>query len=315
MEKFLNLKGLEYVFGKIRSDLSRKQAVLKGQPGQVVGYDAAGSAIAQNGWSNPNLLDNWYFAAPINQRGQTEYAESYAIDRWRGWQLDDGLRIVGGGIQVKGAWYQYFPSEFISWTPNKLFTISILTLDGQMAARTFRTEPQGCYTAGLAFPDGNLFVEIVVGNEGGNGAYQFYLRMRWDNVSVWSPTILATKLELGPVQTLAYQDDSGRWGLNDFPPDPTLELLKCQRYLARFGQYDVFTCIAAGNAYSDFIVQLPAAIRSTPTLIGGENLNLKEPGVAWYNRYTSQLLLRSKDTNYVGGSIMCAGSIYFSCEL
>ena len=33
--------------------------------------------------SNPNLLDNWYFADPVNQRGQTEYAGAvYSIDRW-----------------------------------------------------------------------------------------------------------------------------------------------------------------------------------------------------------------------------------------
>ena len=35
---------------------------------------------------NPNLLDNWYFANPVNQRGQTEYPASngvtYTIDRW-----------------------------------------------------------------------------------------------------------------------------------------------------------------------------------------------------------------------------------------
>lgn len=32
--------------------------------------------------SNPNLLDNWYFADPINQRGQKEYGDNqYAIDK------------------------------------------------------------------------------------------------------------------------------------------------------------------------------------------------------------------------------------------
>jgi hypothetical protein len=37
-----------------------------------------------NGMVNPNLLDNWYFGNPVNQRGQTEYtAAGYTIDRWR----------------------------------------------------------------------------------------------------------------------------------------------------------------------------------------------------------------------------------------
>ena len=82
MEKFLNLEGLDYVCGKLRSDLSGKQAVLTGQLGQTVGFDAAGAAIAQNGWSNPNLLDNWYFRNPVNQRELAEYGEGYTIDRW-----------------------------------------------------------------------------------------------------------------------------------------------------------------------------------------------------------------------------------------
>ena len=128
-------------------------------------------------------------------------------------------------------------------------------------------------------------------------------------------TLQAAKLELGPVQTLARQDASGNWVLNDPPPNPALELTKCQRYLARFSQYNVFVCTQTGDAYSDFLVWLPGPMRSTPTLTGGENLKLKNPAVAWYNGYTNQLLLRSEDTNYAGGSVMCAGPIYFSCEL
>ena len=47
-------------------------------------------------------------------------------------------------------------------------------------------------------------------------------------------TLLAAKLELGPVQTLAHQDASGNWVLNDPPPNKALELLKCQRYFCKF---------------------------------------------------------------------------------
>lgn len=54
--------------------LAGKQPKLTGQPGQAVGFGADGAAKAVPGWSNPNLLDNWYFADPINQRGQMEYS-------------------------------------------------------------------------------------------------------------------------------------------------------------------------------------------------------------------------------------------------
>ena len=53
--------------------------------------------------TNPNLLDNWYFGNPVNQRGQTEYTEdtTYTIDRW--WlQYDTTLSVVDGGIKIGG---------------------------------------------------------------------------------------------------------------------------------------------------------------------------------------------------------------------
>ena len=50
--------------------------------------------------SNPNLLDNWYLADPINQRGQTEYTgEGYTIDRWLKWS-EGSLEVVSGGIKL-----------------------------------------------------------------------------------------------------------------------------------------------------------------------------------------------------------------------
>ena len=61
--------------------------------------------------TNPNLLDNWYFGRPVNQRGQTEYAgnATYSIDRW--WtQYETPLSVVDGGIKIGGKWdvQQYF---------------------------------------------------------------------------------------------------------------------------------------------------------------------------------------------------------------
>ena len=49
-------------------EFSAKQDKLTGTSGQVVGFDASGSAVSMHGWSNLNLLDNWYFVDPIDQR-------------------------------------------------------------------------------------------------------------------------------------------------------------------------------------------------------------------------------------------------------
>ena len=51
-------------------------------------YDEFCAALAAIGaYSNDNILDNWYFPNPVNQRGQAEYTGSgisnvYGIDRW-----------------------------------------------------------------------------------------------------------------------------------------------------------------------------------------------------------------------------------------
>ena len=78
--------------------------------------------------TNPNLLDNWYFGRPVNQRGQTEYTgnATYAIDRW--WtQYETTLSIVDGGIKIGGKWdvQQYFETTL----PNATYTLSLLYKD------------------------------------------------------------------------------------------------------------------------------------------------------------------------------------------
>ena len=89
--------------------------------------------------SNPNLLDNWYFGNPVNQRGQTEYnTMSYAIDRWRTWTEPTSawLKVVDGGIKVAYTFFQYFEKAVIDGILGKNVTISILFADGKLFYKT-----------------------------------------------------------------------------------------------------------------------------------------------------------------------------------
>lgn len=59
-----------------------------------------------NGSSNPNMLDNWYFLNPVNQRNKsgTISSQGYFIDRW---VLYSGtVTIESDGITVNGIIYQ-----------------------------------------------------------------------------------------------------------------------------------------------------------------------------------------------------------------
>lgn len=85
--------------------------------------------------------------------------------------------------------------------------------------------------------------------------------------SAGSVKILAVKLELGDQQTLAHQDASGSWVLNDPPPDRTLELLKCRRYQQVFDWgkenfvigYGYTTSTTTANAFLPAVPKMRAA--------------------------------------------------------
>ena len=75
--------------------------------------------------------------------------------------------------------------------------------------------------------------------------------------------IAAAKLEKGTEQTLA-RKIGDQWVLNDPPPDPTLELLKCQRYqcVIPFGVgQPISNVIVDGNGSAYFPIYLPVQMR------------------------------------------------------
>ena len=87
--------------------------------------------------------------------------------------------------------------------------------------------------------------------------------------------IIATKLELGTYQTLAYQDSNGNWNLLDSPPNIEQELAKCQRYYL-----GPITCreaiVLSSNAgfltiHTPVQMNSPATINPAPVTIGEYN--------------------------------------------
>lgn len=76
------------------------QNVLTISAGNGIGVSISGSILTIQAIHRyvPNLLDNWDFRNPINQRGLTNYtadANRYSIDRWK---LTSGTLVVGTGF-------------------------------------------------------------------------------------------------------------------------------------------------------------------------------------------------------------------------
>lgn len=232
--------------------------------------------------SNPNLLDNWYFGNPVNQRGQTEYVGSgYTFDRWllNQWNTTRvACSIVTNGLRVRGeasgscstsikqfveglkAGCQVTASVLVTdFTAGAAVYLFIRTNSGVRLTRVHFSAP-GLYSVTTTLPDdfeGNLMIEIGQGgSDGGNRNTDF--------------TVLATKLELGSQQTLAHQDADGNWVLNEIP-NYEEQLARCQRYLfVPTTQTDSIYNLAIGVGTSTttiaFFLPLPTTMRAKSSI-------------------------------------------------
>ena len=222
---------------------------------------------------NPNLLDNWYFANPVNQRGLTEYTGNwiYTIDRW---QLSDGngtLKVQDGSIIFTSAdyFFQPLPEDICKLLLGKMLTLSFLYADGTLDTGTVQiTSWSGNW---------NIFIETgsirIVGIANGR---------LWVLNTGAGKAMVAAKLELGDTQTLAHREN-GQWVLNEVP-DYGEQLRRCQRYYyqVHYVQYQTINMAYEDIAYSFIMLPLPAEMRlkipvltqSAPIVLGSSEKTL-----------------------------------------
>lgn len=235
--------------------------------------------------SNPNLLDNWYFGNPVNQRGQTSYTGAgYGIDRWKILTGSATLAISNDGITLHrnggDQWLlaeQMEPSIVTNFV-GKHFTASVLTTQGLVVldvpsaftSETSVTDPAGvCVwvnTTGIV-----LFGTI---ND--------------------SMTLIAAKLELGSQQTLAHQDADGNWVLNEVP-DYGEQLRRCQRYFVRINNVYASGQVASNNtSFVDFAMPVP--LRTNPVLTVRSKGALSSDGIIIA---PSEIKLAAREENHI----------------
>ena len=196
-------------------------------PGGVATLDENGKLVESQRVvkSNPNLLINWYFPNPVNRNGKTEYADiGYAIDMWRKTSTEaNGVLLVEktGLIAKSGSPVirQYFEDKPVyvgkTLTASILFgNNELLTATQTVTAETFRA----LYTSRLYF-DSNASKNEV-----------FAVTVPADR------HVIAAKLELGSVQTLAHQDEGGNWVLNEIP-NYAEQYAICEQYSPITGEF------------------------------------------------------------------------------
>lgn len=198
----------------------------------------------------PNLLDNWYFGNPVNQRGQTSWTNpsdwQYSIDRW---QITPSsvIALVDGGITITADFHQGLEKDRLEF--GRTYTFSVLSSDGRLGKHTFVLTSDTDINIGFGF---GYFVCFL----GGNNV--------WFRIYGDGSTYKAAKLELGSTQTLAHQEGD-KWILNEVP-DYGEQLRRCQRYFVRTTARQYFTGFAYGNTAGVILVPTPVQMRVAPTI-------------------------------------------------
>ena len=165
--------GGEYIsFGQPQALTSAQQAQAReniGAPAPYTagdGIDISGSVISAKVYPcNRNLLDNWYFANPVNQRdvSGTISSAGYFLDRWK--LVSGSVTISADGITLNGTMQQVLETA-----PVGTVTASAMTQAG----------------VGEVVPTYNSATKTVT-------------------VTAAGKKLVAVKLELGSQQTLAHQ--------------------------------------------------------------------------------------------------------------
>ena len=245
-------------------------------------YDLDPGRCAYLPWHNENLLDNWYFVGggsqqgggqfPINQRGQASYTGGvYGIDCWRSNRSTTTVTVESNGIHFSdsntsdGGIRQSIETDL----QEKTVTLSLLVseLSGSVTIWARSDVSFANYGRKSISSPGLVTVTATIPS-GYSGNICFYVDGYGSPSSQVSATILAAKLELGYLSTLARKDEEGNWILNDAPPNFQQELAKCQRYLTLIDKS--FTMVGTGMGsltLCPISVPLPVPMRANPTTV------------------------------------------------
>lgn len=196
---------------------------------------------------NRNILHNWDFRNPINQRGQGSYSNTnYTIDRWK-WASPSSnfiTTINSGHVKLEniGSGTGYFEQPMEGNLLDGEYTISVQTLDGTIHHRNVLIS-NGIPTSGF---DVNQVYIYLADNA----------KLSMELQAGGTISIKAIKLELGSVSTLA----------NDPPADYGEQLALCQRYQLKFGAIARYRACQITSNIIDFFIPTPTTIRVNPTI-------------------------------------------------
>lgn len=303
----------------------------------------SGSVIATKVFPcNPNLLDNWYFGNPVNQRGQTSYpGGAYAVDRWLPSSGNTSLVVNDGFLTVTtrtdGAavdQIQEFP-----YPPGTVLTLSALmrctTANAGLQCRFGKDGTATDYseTVKLTGTGDWELITLPLTIPSGIGAVLQSPRFRGTAAGT-TYDIKAIKLELGTQQTLAHQEN-GVWVLNEIP-DYSEQYRRCLRYFQSIQgeNFPIFAGEVGATGRLYFTVPLVEPMRSGVTVAdvaasdiyttAGRAKMIDAPGYGvWAQHLNAVTIWTAKnsvkdyttDADIAGAGAVCMATLNLSAEL
>lgn len=234
--------------------------------------------IALQSKPNPNLLDNWYFGNPVNQRGQTEYTGNniYCIDRFICYGLNVSVSNSCLKLSSSENWYSRIGQKI---EPHLLNVLSgkQVTMTALLKSSKAGQVKISLYDSTDDFSTGTEKIETTTGDVQ-LVTTTFTIPPSFSNHKVETlfypdytkngqeTELYALKLELGSTQTLAHQDENGNWVLNEIP-DYGEQLRRCMRYYQRITNPSrAFLGISTVNGNEIWIPILTVPMRTKPTI-------------------------------------------------
>ena len=234
---------------------------------------------------NPNIFDNPDYA--VNQRGVASLpaGSGYYADMWRKYGGAATGNVARGKVHLASdgtttcGWQQRMEADRLiaGMTYTMSFLVKPISIDDLTQIRLSYGDALDTISGSIALPANTplnawtVFSYTFTLPESSDGFYNFRARA---SAVPCEFEIGPGKLELGAQQTLAHQDSSGAWVLNEIP-DYAEQLRRCQRYLyvqKANTRYDTSGMLTTGKTEIYFGVTVPVPMRALPALLSAPSV-------------------------------------------
>ena len=207
------------------------------QTGEYIGLNREALGAAPN----KNLLHNWYFPKPVNNKGLTVYPQGVGasfIDRWmKNGSLettltDEGI-VITASNSATVSFYQFVKNDKLA---GKTITASVLLRSSTAPILRMYyhdgTSQKQLKQVTNTFSDKSktelMQFTAVIPDAAIGVTFQLFSSSEGTEYCA-DTTFVAGKLEFGSVQTLAHKDENGEWMLNE-TPDFAEQVAICAQY-------------------------------------------------------------------------------------